>query len=270
MSGLTPTGIHILDADGQVLRNDVQDRTAGRRWARKLSRRLLHVWLVDPEFNPRVTPYACGHQAEELATEGIPELRLSRATESSATDTGAASDAAEAPPTLPDLLRPGLDLVFVGLNPAAYSAQRGHYYSHDNNVFWDMLSASPLVDEKLGPEDDRSLPDRFSIGLTDVVKRVESDSTKVSRQERCAARAEFERRIAKATPRAVCFNSADAFKVWCQRCWVSGGWGRQSVRIAGAEVWVIPSTSPQRRDLHPKIPRVLADLARALGRSATR
>ena len=29
--------------------------------------------------------------------------------------------------TLPDYLAPGLDLVFIGINPSLYSVQRGHY-----------------------------------------------------------------------------------------------------------------------------------------------
>jgi hypothetical protein len=31
--------------------------------------------------------------------------------------------------TLPDHLRPGLDLVFVGINPGLYSVQRGYHFA---------------------------------------------------------------------------------------------------------------------------------------------
>src|SRR3989442_1576451 len=44
--------------------------------------------------------------------------------------------------TLPDLLCPALDLVFVGINPGERSAERGHYYAHPGNAFWRELSAS--------------------------------------------------------------------------------------------------------------------------------
>jgi len=40
----------------------------------------------------------------------------------------------ETPRTLPDLLRPGLDLVFVGINPGETSARRGHYYANPGNA----------------------------------------------------------------------------------------------------------------------------------------
>ncbi|MEI6665601.1 MAG: uracil-DNA glycosylase family protein, partial [Chloroflexota bacterium] len=55
--------------------------------------------------------------------------------------------------TLPDLLRPGLDLVFVGINPGEESARRGHYYAHPGNAFWPALSASGLTTRPVTTED---------------------------------------------------------------------------------------------------------------------
>src|SRR5690348_14259953 len=81
-------------------------------------------------------------------------------------------------PLLPDYLQPGLQLVFVGINPSVYSAERGHYFARSTNRFWPAFSRSRLSlpvrqalgRERLGPEDDSLLP-RFGIGFTDVVKR---------------------------------------------------------------------------------------------------
>jgi len=47
-------------------------------------------------------------------------------------------------PTLPDYLQPGLDLVFVGINPGLYSVQRGHYFARSTSRFWPAFSASKL------------------------------------------------------------------------------------------------------------------------------
>ena len=66
---------------------------------------------------------------------------------------------------------------------------------------------------EVGPEDDRALPRCRSIGFTDVVKRVVTDSSRVSDSELRAARPGFERRIAYASPRAVCFTTTRAFDV---------------------------------------------------------
>ena len=170
--------------------------------------------------------------------------------------------------TLPDLLRPGLDLVFAGINPGERSARLGHYYGHPGNAFWPALSASGLVPEPVGPEDDRRLPGCFGIGFTDVVKRVQTDSTRVSNTELRASAPAFRRRIAYASPRAVCFTTTRAFDVLHPRVRPPQQWGRQPVAIAGASVWVIPSTSGRAAGYRAEVHRVLGELAIELGRVA--
>lgn len=171
----------------------------------------------------------------------------------------------DALPTLPDLLRPGLDLVFVGINPGERSAERGHYYGHPGNAFWRRLSASPLVDRVVTCEDDASLLD-LGIGFTDVVKRVITDSAQITRAEFEAARPAFLERIGAASPRAVCFTATRPFEAVYPRAWTSRGWGRQDVPpLACAEVWVMPSPSGRAAGYHSAIDQVLTDLARSLG-----
>ena len=171
--------------------------------------------------------------------------------------------------TLPDLLRPGLDLVFVGINPGERSAQLGHYYGHRGNAFWRALSESSLVASEVGSGDDRSLLD-CGIGFTDVVKRVVTDSTRVTDAELRAAGPAFERRIAFASPRAVCFTTTRAFDVLFPRVRAARTWGRQPVAIARADVWVMPSTSGRAAGYHGEGRRVLGELACALGRGEPR
>jgi TDG/mug DNA glycosylase family protein len=171
------------------------------------------------------------------------------------------------PRTLPDLLRPGLDLVFAGINPGEESARIGHYYGHPGNGFWPALSASGLVGREAGPEDDRLLPACWGIGFTDVVKRVVTDSMRVSDAELRAAAPAFERRIAYASPRAVCFTTTRAFDVLFPGARAAEAWGRQPVLVAGAEAWVTPSTSGRAAGYRAQVHRVLRELAEALGRA---
>jgi TDG/mug DNA glycosylase family protein len=166
--------------------------------------------------------------------------------------------------TLPDLLRPGLDLVFVGINPGLYSAQRQHYYAHPGNGFWRELSASALMPRMVGPEDDREVFTTLSIGFTDVVKRVVTDSSDVSDTELRTAVPAFKRRIAYARPRAVCFTTTRGFATCFPRVRATSTWGRQPVTLEGAEVWVMPSTSGRAAAHRAHVQVVLADIALAL------
>jgi TDG/mug DNA glycosylase family protein len=174
--------------------------------------------------------------------------------------------------TLPDLLRAPLgcrlDVVFAGINPGERSAQLGHYYAHPGNAFWRALEVSPLAEGSLAPDDDRALPARLGIGFTDVVKRVVTDSTQVTAGELRAAAPHFERRIGYARPRAVCFTNTRAFEALFPRAWRAGCWGPQGLRLADAEVWVMPSTSGRAAAYRGEVARVLEELAASLGREA--
>ena len=74
------------------------------------------------------------------------------------------------PATLPDHLREGLDLLFVGLNPSQYSAEVGHYFANPRNRFWPAFNLSGLVAREVTAEEDATLLDD-GIGFTDVAKR---------------------------------------------------------------------------------------------------
>lgn len=174
------------------------------------------------------------------------------------------------PRTLPDLLRPGLHLVFAGINPGLRSALDGHYYAHPGNAFWAALSASGLVPRAggpVGPAGDRALPGLCGIGFTDVVKRTVTDSTSVSDAELRAAIPAFRRRIAYARPRAVCFTTSRAFDAVLPGLRERGTWGRQPAAIEGAEAWVMPSTSGRAARYRGQVDRVMAELAQSLGRA---
>ena len=89
--------------------------------------------------------------------------------------------------TLPDYLRPGLDLIFIGINPGLYSVRRGHYFARSTSRFWPAFSRSKLSErirrelrvDTLLPEHDSELP-RFGIGLTDVVKRPSGNAAELT------------------------------------------------------------------------------------------
>lgn len=141
--------------------------------------------------------------------------------------------------TLPDYLRPSLDLVFVGINPGTLSARLGHYYARPGNLFWWALHASGLVSQPMTPTDDRRLPE-FGIGLTDVVKRPSDGAADIEPREfRTGARA-LVRRLTAVRPRLVCFNGLTGYRHGFDR-WARPG--LQPVTLAGARVFVVPSTS---------------------------
>ena len=72
---------------------------------------------------------------------------------------------------LPDMLRPGLRVVFCGTAAGAVSAAKGAYYAGPGNRFWAILAKTGLTPSQLRPDQFAQLLE-FDIGLTDVAKTV--------------------------------------------------------------------------------------------------
>ncbi|KAF8212105.1 hypothetical protein K438DRAFT_1751654 [Mycena galopus ATCC 62051] len=79
---------------------------------------------------------------------------------------------------LQDNLKPDLDVVNFASSPGKKSAEIGHHYGNPGNHFWWCLHQSGFTDTQLSPTEDFTLPDRFSIGLTDLVDRPTTETLK--------------------------------------------------------------------------------------------
>ena len=143
--------------------------------------------------------------------------------------------------TLPDYLRKGMKVIFVGFNPGENSARIGHYYAGRGNIFWPMLYDSGVVPEPLEYTDDKRLIE-FGIGLTDLVKRPTKGIEDIQRQEYAEGRFVLAQKLEQFTPRVIAFNGKLVYEKFAQRpCKL----GLQKEKLYGAHVFVLPSTSGQ-------------------------
>ncbi|KAI9567975.1 uracil-DNA glycosylase-like protein, partial [Boletus coccyginus] len=107
---------------------------------------------------------------------------------------------------LQDYLHPGLDVVFCGINPGRMSAETGHHFANPTNHFWRCLYRSGRMTTTLVlPSEDFSLPERFNIGLTNLVDRPSAQACELSRAEMIASVPAFLDKLACHRPRFVCF-----------------------------------------------------------------
>ena len=149
------------------------------------------------------------------------------------------SKLATTPSPLRDYLRPGLDVVFVGINPGLASAARGHHYAGPGNHFWPLLHEAGFTPEPLAYEDDaRTL--EFGIGLTNLVDRPSRGLADLTRSEMEAGAGPLREKLRRCGPRVVCFNGKAIYEAFAgRRC----RFGLQPERAEGALVFVMPSTS---------------------------
>lgn len=142
---------------------------------------------------------------------------------------------------LPDLLGPGLRVMFVGINPGLRSGALGHHFAGKGNPFWRLLEASGLTPRLLAPEEDRLLLE-YGLGLTNVCPRTTRTAAELTPAEWTRGVRELERKITRHRPRWVAFVGLTVY----QRFFGlpgSGGAGEKPERVAGARVFVLPNPS---------------------------
>jgi TDG/mug DNA glycosylase family protein len=71
---------------------------------------------------------------------------------------------------LTDRIRPGVRVLFVGINPGVRSALTGHHFAGFSNRFWKLLWESGLLPGDITFEQDWRLPE-FGYGVTNLVAR---------------------------------------------------------------------------------------------------
>lgn len=163
--------------------------------------------------------------------------------------------------TLPDLLRDGLDLVFVGINPSLFSVAQGHYFARKINRFWPCFSRSVLSQpirqvlgvERLEPMHDVLLP-AHGIGFTDVVKRPTAKAAELGRAEFAAGAAALVARLERCRPRVACFQGMMGYRPFAAMLGATErgvALGAQPLVLGGTLVFVVPSPSSANAHVTP-------------------
>ena len=148
---------------------------------------------------------------------------------------------AEPSPILPDLLRPGLRLVFCGTAPSRRSAREAAYYAHPGNAFWPTLHAVGITPRRFAPCEFPALLD-LGVGLTDLAKHHSGNDDELPHG--AFDTEAFAGRIRVHAPGAVAFTSKNAARAWLRHP-VDYGW--QDEILGATRLYVLPSPSGQAR-----------------------
>ena len=159
--------------------------------------------------------------------------------------------AADADVILPDVLEPGLDLVFCGTAAGKRSAAERAYYAHPGNLFWRALHEAKLTPRRLAPSEFPLLPG-FGIGLTDLAKRHSGNDDQLPPD--AFEVPSLHAKIVAYAPRMLAFTSKHAARAALGH---PVDYGLQAGRIGTTRLFVLPSPSGQARG-HWKIEHWLA------------
>jgi TDG/mug DNA glycosylase family protein len=157
---------------------------------------------------------------------------------------------------LPDVLEPGLRVVFCGINPGLYSAATGHHFARPGNRFWPTIHRAGFTPRQLRPEEQWEMP-RLGLGLTNVVARASAAAAELSPAELRAGAAVLREKVERFAPAYLAVLGITVYRSAFDR--PAAALGAQPERIGGTTVWVLPNPSGLNAHYRPD------DLARLFG-----
>jgi double-stranded uracil-DNA glycosylase len=145
-------------------------------------------------------------------------------------------------PPLRDRIKPGVRVLFVGINPGIRSSLTGHHFAGFSNRFWNLLFESGLVPERITYQDDDRLPE-FGFGITNIVPRPTPGIDTIEPHEYPAGRLRLRRKIRRYRPQIVAMVGVTVFRAMYPERKGPVKLGPQPERIGDTEVFVLPNPS---------------------------
>jgi TDG/mug DNA glycosylase family protein len=145
-------------------------------------------------------------------------------------------------PPLRDRIRPGVRVLFVGINPGVRSSLTGHHFAGFSNRFWNLLYESKLVPERITYSDDDRLPE-WGYGVTNIVARPTPGIDTLRPEEYAVGRVRLRRKVLRFKPPVVAMVGLTVFRAMFPERKGPIGVGLQPERIGDSDVFVLPNPS---------------------------
>jgi TDG/mug DNA glycosylase family protein len=148
--------------------------------------------------------------------------------------------AAAADKLLPDVIAPGLRVLFCGINPGLYSAATGHHFARPGNRFWPALHLSGFTPRQFGPSEQQMLLS-YGLGITNVVARASARADELTPDEYVAGGRILTAKVRKVKPAWLAVLGIGAYRTAFGDRTVHIG--QQPDPIGETNVWVLPNPS---------------------------
>jgi TDG/mug DNA glycosylase family protein len=168
--------------------------------------------------------------------------------------------------SVPDLVGPGLKLLFVGINPGLWTAATQTHFAHPGNRFYPALRRAGIIDREIDQargftEADRQYLIDRGIGNTNLVNRATARADELTTAELQAGSLRLRSFVAEHRPRVVAIAGITAYRTAFGRRAAKAG--RQPEPLEGADLWLVPN--PSGLNAHETIDSLAAAYAEAAG-----
>jgi TDG/mug DNA glycosylase family protein len=160
--------------------------------------------------------------------------------------------------TVPDVIAPGLKVLFCGINPGLYSGAVGHHFARPGNRFWKALHQAGFTPRLLLPFEERELLG-WGYGITNLVPRSTAVASELAPAELIAGVSVLKARVEQFRPQYVAVLGLGAYRTAFRR--PEAGIGLQLELLGPSRLWVLPN--PSGLNGHYRLPQ-LAELFAAL------
>ena len=141
---------------------------------------------------------------------------------------------------VPDVLGPGLSVVFCGINPGFVSDAAKAHFANPRNDFWRLLHAAGFTSRLYEPSEQFEVL-REGIGLTNAAPRTTRGSGDLRRADFAGAAERLEQLARELEPGWIAFVGKEAYRgAFNERPEL----GLQARRLGETRLFVLPSTSP--------------------------
>ncbi len=158
--------------------------------------------------------------------------------------------------TVPDVIAPGLRVLFCGINPGLYSGATGHHFARPGNRFWPTLHKAGFTPRQLRPEEEQELL-IYGYGITNIVERATVAAAELTPDELAAGGRRLRRRVDEYQPQVLAVLGISAYRTAFNQ--PRAILGQQPEQIGTTRLYILPNPSGLNAHYTP------ADLARVFG-----
>jgi TDG/mug DNA glycosylase family protein len=141
---------------------------------------------------------------------------------------------------VPDVIAPGLRVLFCGINPGLYTAAVGHHFARPGNRFWPTLHAAGFTPRLFDPSEEQILL-TLGYGITNVVARASARADELTREELAEGGRILARKVERYAPRTLAVLGVGAYRTAFDR--PNAKLGKQPETIGTTRIWVLPNPS---------------------------
>jgi double-stranded uracil-DNA glycosylase len=164
---------------------------------------------------------------------------------------------------VPDVIAPGLRVLFCGINPGLYTAAVGHHFARPGNRFWPALYAAGFTRRLLAPSEEDELL-KSGYGITNLVARPTATAAELTATELTEGVRRLRAKIRRYRPGVLAVLGISAY-----RAAFGDGTARlgpQPRAIGTTQLWVLPNPSGLNAHYTPRsLARLFRELRNSLG-----